>query len=935
MNTFGGQIDDPYSNFIALSRYARWLEKEQRRETWGESVDRYVDFMVNHVEKTHKLDRALVEEIRAAIFSRNVMPSMRALMTAGPALARDHVAAYNCFVGDTKVVTKEYGSVSLSDISGEKVTALTSAGWQGAQAKYFGEQPTQRVTFKPFFDRTNHRVIVDATPDHRWILVDGTETTNLSVGDKVATKVAEPVHGVEYDNGVRHGIIFGDGSVNSRSINGNITHHVRLCGQHKDEMLSYFESYSYPPSYDGDAVAYWTAKANCKEFPVGQSDEYIAGFIYGWLLADGNQIRSESVKLDSQFPGAYEWLVDHAVYAGLVVTGIHYNNKPTNFGERKNPLARITLSPSKVMIVDSISELDSQDVYCLVVPETGDFVLSSGILTGNCSFIPVDSPRSFDEAMYILMCGTGVGFSVESEYVDLLPVINEHFEHTNTTIVVEDSKGGWARALREVLALLWQGQIPQWDVSKVRPAGAPLKTFGGRASGPEPLEDLFRFAIKIFQSAAGRKLKPIEAHDIMCKIGEVVVVGGVRRSAMISLSDLEDFDMSHSKSGSWWNTQPQRSLANNSAVYTEKPSIGQFMQEWRSLYESKSGERGIFNRSMAQRGAPRRDGSKIAGTNPCGEINLRAYEFCNLTEVVVRDTDTVDTLRRKVELATIMGTWQSTLTNFKYIRKIWRDNTEEERLLGVSLTGQFGNEILNGSRGLGELENALTSLKSTAISTNEEWAGLLGIQSSVAITTVKPSGTVSQLTGVSSGMHPWHSEYYVRTVRADNKDPLTVFLKDAGVYNEPDVMRPQNTTVFSFPKKAPKNAITRDDLTAIQHLEIWRAYKIHWTEHNPSITVNVREHEWLEVAAWVYENWEDVGGISFLPYDDHTYQQAPYQAVTAAEYEQWVEKTPKSIDWSALPFYETEDTTAGSQTLACSGDSCEIVDLVSGETMVQ
>jgi ribonucleoside-diphosphate reductase alpha chain len=635
-------IATPYENFIALSRYARWQDDLQRRETWAETVNRYVDFMVNHVSTDFApVDPALAEEIRTAIFNRDVMPSMRALMTAGPALARDHIAAYNC------------------------------------------------------------------------------------------------------------------------------------------------------------------------------------------------------------------------------------------------------------------------------------------------SFIAVDSPRAFDEAMYILMCGTGVGYSVEAQYVNQLPVVNEHFEQSTTTIVVEDSKAGWARSLRELLALLWQGQIPEWDTHKVRPAGERLKTFGGRASGPAPLEDLFEFCIGKFKAAAGRKLTPLEAHDILCKIGEVVVVGGVRRSAMISLSDLSDFELGKAKSGTWWQTEGQRSLANNSAVYNKKPSIGQFLEEWGSIYESQSGERGIFNLEGNKKKAASigRDASKIAGTNPCGEIILRANQFCNLTEVVIREADTPETLTRKVELATILGTWQSTLTNFRYLRKTWKDNSEEERLLGVSLTGIFGNKLTNGRKGLDVLESVLSDLRTTARVTNNTEADRLGIQRSAAVTTVKPSGTVSQLTGVSSGIHPWHNDYYIRTVRADNKDPMTIFLKDAGVYYESDVMRPESTTVFYFPKKAPAGALLRKELSAIEHLEIWKVYKNAWTDHNPSVTINVRDEEWLDVASWVYKNWEHVGGISFLPFSDHIYQQAPYIDITEEEYYQWVAKEPKNIDWNAFPLYEIEDTTTGSQDLACVAGECEVVDL--------
>jgi ribonucleoside-triphosphate reductase (thioredoxin) len=546
----------------------------------------------------------------------------------------------------------------------------------------------------------------------------------------------------------------------------------------------------------------------------------------------------------------------------------------------------------------------------------------------NCSFIAVDSLRSFDEAMYILMNGTGVGFSVEQKYVNNLPVISEELYPTETTIVVEDSKLGWAKAYKELIGLLVTGQIPNWDMSKVRPAGARLKTFGGRASGPEPLADLFRFTVEQFKMAAGRRLKPIEAHDIMCKVGEVVVVGGVRRSALISLSNLDDFEMAKAKSGQWWETEGQRALANNSAVYNSKPNTAQFLREWRNLYESKSGERGIYNMDSVRKHIDkfgRRDSSKVTGTNPCGEILLRANEFCNLTEVVIDANDTEDSLRDKIRIATILGTWQSSLTNFKYIRKSWKDNCEEERLLGVSLTGIFGNP-LTGTRHK-DLSGMLDRLRESSIEVNKEEAEILGINPSVAITTVKPSGTVSQLTGVSSGIHPWYSKHYIRTVRADNKDPLTAFLKDFNVPNEPDVMKPEATTVFSFPVKAPKNAVVTQDLSAIDHLEVWKTYRTHWTEHNPSVTINIKEDEWLDVGAWVFKNFDSIGGVSFLPASEHTYKQAPYQEITEQEYKDLVSKMPKRIPWESLSLYELEDGTSGSQELACSAGACEIVDI--------
>jgi ribonucleoside-diphosphate reductase alpha chain len=549
----------------------------------------------------------------------------------------------------------------------------------------------------------------------------------------------------------------------------------------------------------------------------------------------------------------------------------------------------------------------------------------------NCAFVPVDSPRTFDETMYILMCGTGVGFSVEYKYINKLPAVPEKLEKSDTVIVVEDSKQGWAKAYRELLALLWTGHIPAIDVSKVRPAGARLKTMGGRSSGPQPLVNLFDFTIAKFKIAAGRNLKPIECHDIMCKIGEVVVVGGVRRSAMISLSNINDIEMAQAKSGNWWEASPQRALSNNSVAYSRKPDMEQFIAEWKSLYDSKSGERGIYNVAAAQAQAAkygRRDPDIHYGTNPCSEIILRPYQFCNLSEVVLRENDTKEQIERKVKLATILGTWQSTLTDFKYIRKIWKDNTEEERLLGVSLTGQFGHKFMSGKNDLVALEAFLMTLREKARAVNKEEADKIGIPESAAITCVKPSGTVSQLVGVSSGMHPWHSPYYIRTVRGSKGDPISTFLKEVGIPVEDDVMKPNDTYVFSFPVKAPEGAIVRNDLTAIDHLNIWLVYQRAWCEHKPSITVSVKEEEWMEVGAWVYKHFDEVSGISFLPHSDHTYKQAPYQEVSKEQYEDLLSRMPKNIRWEDLSFYETEDGTSTNATLACSSDgNCELVDI--------
>ena len=552
----------------------------------------------------------------------------------------------------------------------------------------------------------------------------------------------------------------------------------------------------------------------------------------------------------------------------------------------------------------------------------------------NCSYLPVDDPKSFDEAMYILLCGTGVGFSVERQYIDKLPEIPEKMFKSDTMIAVKDSKEGWAKSLRMLIALLYAGEIPSYDVSKVRPAGARLKTFGGRASGPAPLVDLFKFTINLFNNNAGKKLTSYDCHSLMCKIGEVVVVGGVRRSAMISLSNLSDIRMRQAKSGQWWDTAPHMALSNNSVSYTDKPDAETFMREWTSLIESKSGERGIFNRVAAKKQAAkngRRDAEHEFGCNPCSEIILRPYQFCNLTEVIIRATDTLADLKRKVRIATILGTAQATLTRFPYLRKIWSANTEEERLLGVSLTGIMDNQLTNGRQEFlsheGKLSTILPRLKQEAIDTNKEYAKKWKIPQSTAITCVKPSGTVSQLCDSASGIHARHSEYYIRTVRGDNKDPLTNFMIDQGVPSEPDVMKPDATTVFSFPMKSPEGCVTRNDMTAIQQLRMWMAYQQHWCEHKPSCTVTVRDHEWVEVGAYVYNHFDAMSGVSFLPHSDHVYQQAPYQDCDKGEYNDMLAKMDGNIDWNRLMDYEKEDTTAGSQTFACSGDTCEIVDI--------
>lgn len=585
---------------------------------------------------------------------------------------------------------------------------------------------------------------------------------------------------------------------------------------------------------------------------------------------------------------------------------------------------------SYVLTKELRAELESAVNNLEVMPSmraimtAGPALERQNIAAFNCSYLPIDDPKAFDEAMYILLCGTGVGFSVEQQYVSKLPEVPEQLFASETTIVVSDSKEGWAKSLRQLLALLYSGEIPKYDVSKVRPAGARLKTFGGRASGPGPLEELYKFCIAKFKGATGRRLSSLECHDILCKIGEVVVVGGVRRSAMISLSDLSDDKMAHAKAGAWWDGQGQRALANNSAVYQEKPYIGQFMREWTSIYESHSGERGIFSRDASQRQAAkngRRDANFEFGTNPCSEIILRPYQFCNLSSCIVRSDDDMDTLERKIRIAAILGTFQASLTNFPYLRKVWQKNTEEEALLGVSMTGILDNALLNNPDDA-DLPARLERLRNVAVDINAEFADAIGINRSVAVTAIKPEGTVSQLCSTASGIHPQHSQYYIRRVRADNKDPLTQFMIQSGFVAEPCVMKPDSTTVFSFPVKVAEGALLREELSALQHLKLWLLFQRHYCEHKPSVTISVKENEWMDVGAWTYKHFDEVTGVSFLPYDGGTYKQAPYEECTEEQYNQLKMLVPDSVDWEN--FKEYDDNVEGAQMLSCTAGGCSI-----------
>lgn len=945
---------DTYQQFIAISRYARYLPEKKRRELWPETVDRYMEFMRKHLSTTcdYEIPADLYSEVRDAIVNLEVLPSMRALMTAGPALERENLAGFNPVADDTLVVTREYGNVPIKELEGKRAHVLNVDGrWAEATFKSYGIQPVYEVEF----GYGNFKRTVEATANHRWVLTDGSvkSTSNLMVGDSIPTAFApkEFELDLDYKLGVIHGLVYGDGTATytQERVKG---YHIRLCGDNA-ELLPYFEGYpvSYAPSAHGDPIVMlygpFAKTHSLKVLPDPQKETmaYLQGFIRGWFAADGHLTAKLQASICADTTGK-DWLIKWGDMLGWAVQRTAELPKQTNYGERKNTTYNVYFhhqclsaedflrSKSRMRFeakiipelrVTAIRDLGvTKPVYCATVSDTNTFTLAHGIVTGNCSYVAVDDIRAFDEALYILMNGTGVGFSVERENINKLPEVAERFETSDTTIVVEDSKAGWAKALRELISLLYQGRIPKWDTSQVRPAGAILKTFGGRASGPAPLENLFQFCVDTFKKAAGRQLYPIEAHDIMCKIGEVVVVGGVRRSAMISLSNVSDDQLRDAKSGAWWENNPQRALANNSAVYKGRPTMDIFMREWMALYQSKSGERGIFNRKAGidkiKEGGRRNPDYKF-GTNPCGEILLRPAGLCNLSEVVVRGDDTEESLQRKVRLATIIGTWQSTLTKFKYVRSIWRRNAEEERLLGVSLTGIYDNPHLVFA------PEYLAKLKELAIATNAEHANLLGINPSAAITCVKPSGTVSQLTNSASGIHPRFSRYYIRRVRGDKKDPLTKFLIDRGVPHEDCVMQPETTVVFSFPQAAPEGAVIRSSLSATDHFHDWLTVRREWCEHNPSITINVQEDEWMHLGAEVFSWFDQVCGVSFLPFSDHTYKQAPYEEIDEEQYKRMTAAMPLAINWEELGVYEENDRTISSQNFACTGDVCEIVDI--------
>ena len=1251
----------PYQQFIHMTRYSRWLPESKRRETWTETVQRYVDFFVEERGNSPEAVKVLKEEVFKAIHSMEVMPSMRALMTAGEALRRENIAGFNCFHGDTRFVTQN-GIMSFGSAEGTTQKVLAGDGvWRDAAIKSFGIQNLTLVTLRPGArSKTKLTRKVYVTPDHRWITGRG-EVTNLKVGDTIPFNA--PVEPEFNASDFIAGFGFGDGTLDARG-----RARIRLCSA-KAKFLPIFEEYGNssvmnPPSYDGDPLIVFHKGHFCDWKKLPETVSY--WWFRGYMAADGH---SNDVQpgLSTQDAEAAQYWLDNSVYGGYAVTGKNALSNVTNYGPRSAPLIRLGVREEIDFRVVAIEPAESAEVFCAVEPVTSQFTLEGGVLTGNCSYLAVNNKRAFSEALYILMCGTGVGFSCERQEINNLPLVPNKFEASSDVIFVADSKEGWAKAYSRLISSLYLGDIPQVDYSQVRSEGEKLKVFGGRASGPAPLKRLFDFTIAQFKKAKGRRLNSLEVHDIMCMVGEIVVVGGVRRSALISLSNLSDIRMRDSKSGQWWTDNPQRALANNSVAYTEKPNVEIFMEEWLSLVKSKSGERGIFNREAAQRQAAkygRRSKDEAYGTNPCctvgdtqiltsegniaiknlvgskvkvwngyefsevtpfsvgvhptvmvklsngvsiqctlnhkfvltdagripketkveakclkigdklfkytmpvvtdgddsglavdaysqgfysgdgntglgfswlyapkymcesrlvgafgeehnstarktwkhgtmlpknfvphgaslsyrlnwlaglmdadavvtrdingnglqlgsteeaflqdvrlmlttlgvqakvvkmhdartasmpdgrgghkdydckavkrlligntdtwklmqigfkterlelhsdkpqrcasrfvtvlsvtpmgeeenfcfdepknhtgtfngivtgqSEIILRDKQFCNLSEIVIRDYDTKDSIRNKVRIATIIGTFQSSLTDFGFLNETWQDNTKAEALLGVSMTGIMDNRFMAGLASIEEiraflfnpkyvgtapkaLQDFLDEMRLYSVEVNKEWAAILNVNPSAAITAVKPSGTVSQLCDTASGIHARHNANYIRTVRIDKKDPVYEMFKAAGMPMEDDVMKPHATAVVSYPQSAPQGAVTRDQLSAIEQMETWLIYQRHWCEHKPSVTISVGDDEWMEVGAWVYKYFDEVSGISFLPRSDHTYQQAPYQDMTSEDLAEWVGNNPSpTIDWNDLTNFEKDDQTIASQTLACTAGACEI-----------
>lgn len=1043
-------FDTPQQGYIAVSKYARYLDEKGRRETWPETVQRYFDFAREHVGANYPQALPVWEARESEMFDSTIslgsMPSMRLLMTAGEAVKRNNVAAYNCFAGPTRFMTKD-GLRSFSETVGTTQEVLAGDGfWRKADVRSFGKQKTVKVTLRPGArSRTTLRQTIFVTPDHRWLTGNRGEVTDLRVGDLIPFNDAEAPEFSAQDFVAGFG--FGDGT-----IDGDKNARIRLCGT-KAELLPIFQGsgrcavYRHGSLGNDPLVVFKDGHmANWKKLPEKPSYWWVRGY----FAADGHDADAQP-GLSTQDRDAEKFILENAAYGGFAVTGVNYWDKPTNYGPRSAPLARIGFREDLDFKVISIEDAEEQEVFCVTEPVTGLFTLELGVLTGNCAYTAVSQVSDFSDILLILMHGTGVGFSCERQSIAHLPAVPAHLSHAGTTLMVEDSKEGWADAYFHLLSHLYRGQIPKVDYGQIRPRGARLKVFGGRASGPEPLRRLFDFSVATFREAAGRKLTSIEVHDLVCMIADIVVVGGVRRSALISLSNLSDRRMRDAKAGAWWEKTGHRALANNSAVYTERPDAETFLEEWLALVKSKSGERGIFNRQAAQKQAAkwgRRSADVEYGCNPCcvsgdtwvltdsgevhirdlvgkevniwngaewsevtpfsvgthplyrvrlcdgstldctanhkfvmsgghrkmtsellegemlehftmpegeaplrrvvsvtpvppgeafcfdepynhtgtfngvvtgqSEILLRPRQFCNLTEVVVRASDTLQDLARKVCICTDLGVFQSTLTHFPGISPEYAHNCEEERLLGVSMTGVMDHPVLNTVSD--EAIEWLVHLRGVARDQAENTAKLFGVNVSAAITCNKPSGTVAQLTNAGTGgLHPRYSKHYVRTYRQDNKDPLTQFMKGVGVRHEPSFMKPDSETIFSFVVESPEGAVMRHDRTAIEQLEHWLMFQRHWCEHKPSITIYVKDNEWAEVGAWAFKHFDEVCGVSFLPFDNGTYQQAPFQEISAEEFAAWPQF---DIDWTMLR--EGDDLTVSSQELACVGGACSI-----------
>jgi len=955
--------------YIHLSKYARYLDAEKRRETWEETVDRYIQFLYDKIPNS-----AVVMELKKAIISMDIAPSMRALMTAGPALERDNVSGFNPVVGTTKVLTKEFGYLPISALEDKEATVLNvNSKWTKAKFKCYGKQSIREVVLKK---NSNTMHTMYCTGNHRWVDVDGNvlSTDQLKPG-KGGTKIPFASYkrnvdtdSIDYKLGCVHGIVFGDGTTqySQKRVKGYM---IRVC-EDQEEFSKYFEflpevRISYPPSANGDPViklfSDFAKTHDLKDLPDydNETEDYMVGFFRGWLAADCHVGKNSHVSLCLSEEYA-NWFLKHSARWGYVAQNVRELGSKTNFGTRTRrtftiSIDRTSLTSEDFLIkrkrdkfipliskfcIDSVKELEIQEeVFCAEVPDTNTFVLERGLVTGNCAAIAINHPRCFDEIMYLLSCGCGVGFSVERQYINQLPDLPEELNESETVIKVKDSKIGWASAYKELISMLYSGNIPKWNLDAIRPAGSRLRTFGGRASGPEPLNALMSFTVRTFRVAVKenkRKLNSLEVHDVCCKIADAIVAGGVRRSACLSLSNLTDDRMRRSKVGDWYSVAPYRALANNSVAYTEKPDLDSFSKEWRNLYISKSGERGIVNKE-ALKAKAESCGREYKGDyllNPCGEAILRdSGGLCNLTEIIVRPEDTLETLKEKVRLATILGTLQSTLTNFRYLRKVWKDNAEEERLLGVSLTGIMDHPVMSGHQRLWSVENpedpghmaeytleeVLKELREVAYATNKEWASKLGISPSKQLTLVKPSGTVSQLVSSSSGIHPRYARYYIRRVTQDSKDSLTGFLVDQGV---PYVVS-GDKYIFSFYVAAPDNCVTTRGMSAMEQLELWLVYRDHWCDGNPSQTIYYSDNEYFAIAQWVWDHWDSIGGLSFFPRADgeSVYENAPYEEITEDQYKQATEGFP-SIAWDT--FVEAEDTTTGMQELSCSGGQCEL-----------